>query len=373
MLEAFKKAVLKMFPELSAGLHLDRYARVLAVSDAPTSGGACERFRPRYAVDLEILTPDGRKDEDFPVYEAVPLPISSGCGMEAGHLSFPEPGCLVVVGFAYGRPDHPIVRQIYPLGLSLPDVTLGQMRWQQSAAAFQDVDPDGNWRRVTDNTITDESFYRITRAVEALSEIAREVRGIEENSTEEIGGIKLIKAFGALKLLSGGQANLSATDNLNLTTARDRNLIVAQDRNELAGRDHIAEVKRNRQETVGGDKTTEVDGQRSSTIGADDTVDIAGNRTESVAGTSTESVTATKQITAAVYQVTAPIISIGAPNAGPSLLPLVSNFMAQVIAALNVLAGHTHPSTGACSEGGQVSSASGNIQSCKTDLDSLSG
>ena len=210
MLEAIKKAVLRMFPELADGLHLDRYARVLAVNDAPAEGGTCERFRPRYAVDLEILTPEGAKDESFPVYAAVPLPVAVGAGMESGLLAFPEPGCMVVIGFAYGRPDHPIVRQIYPLGLSLPDVAVGRMRWQQSAAVFQDADPDGNWRRVTDQSITDESLYRITRAVEALAEIAREVRTIDENSTEQVGGIKLLKAFGALKLLSGGQANLSA-------------------------------------------------------------------------------------------------------------------------------------------------------------------
>lgn len=364
MLEAFKKAVLKMFPELSAGLHLDRYARVLAVSDAPMAGGTCERFRPRYAVDLEVLTPDGQKDENFPVYEAVPLPVVAGCGMEAGQFVLPEPGCLVVIGFAYGRPDHPVVRQIYPLGLSLPDVAMGQMRWQQSAAVFQDADPDGSWRRTTDNTVTDESLYRITRAVQSLQEIAREVRKIEENSTEEIGGIKSVKAFGALKLLSGGQANLSAADNLNLTTARDLNRIAAQDLNEITGRNHHSQVKGDQQETVAGN--------RSATIGADDEITVTGNRTETVSGSSTESVTATKQITAAACHVVSPTISFSAPG-GPSFLPLVSSFMGQTIEALTVLAGHTHPEASACSQGSQVTSAANNIQSCKSDLDTLSG
>lgn len=349
MLKAIKKAVLKMFPELSAGLHLDRYARVLAINDAPDEGGTCERFRPRYAVDLEVLTPEGHLDESFPIYEAVPLPVNIGCGMESGMYAFPEPGCLVVIGFAYGRPDHPIVRQIYPLGISLPDVTAGQMRWQQSAAVFQDADPDGNWQRVTDQTIADDSLYRTTRAVEALSEIAREVREIEENSTEQIGGIKLLKAFGALKLLSGGQANLSSVDNLNLTTARDLNLITSQDRNEITGNNHTAEIK--------GDRQVTIDGGDSLNVGE----------------TLTETVTGTKQVNAGAFYVITPTVAIGAPNSGPSLLPLMSDFMNQVITALNVLATHTHPDTGACTQGSQISSAASIIQSDKTDLDSISG
>ena len=114
MKQAIKRAMIALFPELGAGLHLDRYARVVAVADAPGEGAASERFRPRFAVDIQILTPDGEPDPAFPVYTAVPLPVQSGAGQEKGLFSFPEPGAQVVVGFAYGRPDHPIIRQVYP-------------------------------------------------------------------------------------------------------------------------------------------------------------------------------------------------------------------------------------------------------------------
>jgi hypothetical protein len=334
-------------------------------------GGACERFRPRYALDLEILTPESARNESFPIYEAAPLPVAAGCGMEAGLFAFPDPGCLVVIGFAYGRPDHPIVRQVYPLDLSLPGVTAGRMRWQQTDSVFQEADPDGNWRRTTDQAITDESLNRITRAVEAISEIAREVRTIEENSTEEVGGIKLLKAFGALKLLPGGQANLSAVDNLNLTTARDFNLIAAGDRFDVAGSNHTARVKGDRFDTVTGSRTIAISG--------DDTLTIEGGRTETITGSaetaaaaSTETITGSKQITAGSIELLAPTITIGAPGGGTSLLPLISSFMASVIDALNVLATHTHPEASACSQGGQVSSDATAIQSYKSDLDGIS-
>ena len=149
MKQAIKRAMIALFPELGAGLHLDRYARVVAVADAPGEGAASERFRPRFAVDIQILTPDGEPDPAFPVYTAVPLPVQSGAGQEKGLFSFPEPGAQVVVGFAYGRPDHPIIRQVYPFGVSLPAVAQGEQLWQSTPTTFQRADADGNWSRKT--------------------------------------------------------------------------------------------------------------------------------------------------------------------------------------------------------------------------------
>ena len=79
MREMIKKIIMELLPELAGGLHLDRYARVLAAGDSPTEGATSERFRPRYAVDLEILGPDMEPDASFPRYSAVPLPVSSCC------------------------------------------------------------------------------------------------------------------------------------------------------------------------------------------------------------------------------------------------------------------------------------------------------
>jgi len=300
MREAIKKAILKMFPELAAGLHLDRFARVLAVNDPPTGGAGADRFRPRYAVDLEVLTADGQADTAFPTLEAVPLPLSIGGGNDSGLFSFPEPGCLVVVGFAYGRPDHPIVRQIYPMGLSLPEVSPGQLRWQQSGTVYQDADPDGNWKRVTDQDITDESLSRTIKAVEVLEEISREVRKIAENSTEQVGGVKTMKALGALKLLSGGIASLTAVGDIKMSTAGDLS-----------------------QASAGSQKAV-----------------------------------------AAGFEFKG--------TAGPSLLPLISSYMQTVIDVLGVLATHTHPSVGVCTQGSQISNAATAVGTQKTNLASIS-
>lgn len=363
MIEAIRQIVLRCFPELTAGLHLDRYGRVLAVSDAPgrdgagdrADGGSCERFRPRYSVDIEILTPEGERDAEFPVYEAVPLPVD-GAGHEAGRYGFPEPGTLVVVGFAYGRPDHPLIRQVYPLGLQLPGVAVGEQRWVQDAAVHQSVDPDGNWTRATDAGITDECLTRALRAVESTVELARELRQVAEHSTEEIGGVKRIEALGGLSIVSGGHANISAADNLNLTTARDLNEAVSGDRNGVVGG--------NRADTVKGDRTEHVAGSVNEATG--------GDRTETVGGRSAEDVSGNKEVTAAHVLMSAQTFAFSG-RGGVSFLPTVTSFMEEVRDALQVLAAHTHEGTGEIVQGGAVNGHAGAIEGLRGDLGEIGG
>ncbi len=297
MREVIRKAILKLFPELSGGLHLDRYARVLAVSDEPDTGGSCERFRPRYAVDLEILTPEGERDEAYPIYKDIPLPAASA-GMERGVFGFPETGSLVIIGFAYGRPDHPLIRQVFPLGLSLPKLATGELLWQQDAEALQKVDQDGNWKRSTHGKITDESLSRVVEAVDSATNLIREVKKVSENSTEEIGGVKSIEALGGLLITSGGHIDMCAIDNINTATAKDFSQIVSQHWNGVTGGNHHLTVKlnlnedtiQNRTETVGQnhsltvqkDLTEEVILNRTETVGQDHTSTVDGNRTEKV-------------------------------------------------------------------------------------------
>ncbi|MCJ2164670.1 MULTISPECIES: hypothetical protein [unclassified Pseudodesulfovibrio] len=373
MRKLIEKIVLKIFPELSGGLHLDRYARVLAVNDAPVSGGTSERFRPRYSVDLQMLTASLEIDGNFPIYEAVPLPVTMGCGQEAGLFGFPEPGTIVTVGFAYGRPDHPLVRQIYPQGMSLPQVALGEHRWQQSAAVAQAVDKDGNWTRKTDMAITDKSLRRDIEAVENDEEYSREHRTIRENSVEEIGGFKILEALGALRLRSGGSAHLTAVDNINLTTARDFTLTAAQDRHEVTGRHHTALVKGNLEETTNGNRTEDVGGDRTESTGGDHTSDIAGSTTTTIGAESTEQVTTTKTIEAQFINLVATTIRMGQTSGGVSLLPTLISFMEEVRCALQDLADHVHPDVGNCNVQGEVTGHSEAVGGLKGKLSSISG
>lgn len=187
MRKAIKRIVLRMFPELAGGYHLDRYARIVKISDPPTAGATCDRFRPYWAADIEILTPEGEPAANFPKYEAVPLPLPAA-GPDAGFFLWPRPGTIVTVRWIEGRPDHPVIQHVYPMGLSLPDVPDNMGRWQQRPGVHQFVDPDGNWERKTDKDIQDTA----QNIQETASGSRTETVG--EGSAETVTGSKTITA-----------------------------------------------------------------------------------------------------------------------------------------------------------------------------------
>ncbi|MFJ2365941.1 hypothetical protein ACIPIN_19915 [Pseudomonas sp. NPDC087697] len=250
MEDAIRRAVERQFPELTGGYHLPRFARVIAVADAPAGAGICDDFRPRYAVDIEVLGPDGEPDPQLPQLAGVPLPLPTG-GEEMGIYAFPEEGTQVVVCFAYGLPNKPYIQTILPHGLSMPMVPKGDQVWQHSEAAQQRVDADGNWLRQTDGKITDKAIERDVEALDNREQFQSHTRTVDDHSTESVGGVKKIEALGALKLLSGGSASLAAVDDLHQATGRDLNLVVGQTHNA----------------TVGGDMQEKIQGLRKSVAG----------------------------------------------------------------------------------------------------------
>lgn len=234
MEDAIKRAVERQFPELTGGYHLPRFAKVLAVADAPASAGVCDDFRPRFGVDLQVMGPDGEVDTNLPVLSGVPLPVPVG-GDEMGFYAFPEEGTTVVVCFAYGLPHKPYIQTVLPHGLTLPKVPKGDQVWQHSEACQQRVDADGNWLRQTDGKILDKAIEREVEAQDNTETFQSHTRTVDDHSTESVGGIKKIEALGALKLLSGGSASLAAVDDLHQATGRDLNLVVGQKLNVTVG------------------------------------------------------------------------------------------------------------------------------------------
>lgn len=234
--DAIRRSVERQFPELTGGYHLPRFARVVAVADAPAGAGICDDFRPRYAVDIEVMGPDGEPDTKLPILAGVPLPLPTG-GEEMGIYAFPEEGTQVVVCFAYGLPHKPYIQTILPHGLSMPSVPKGDQVWQHSEACQQRVDADGNWLRQTDGKIFDKAIEREVEAMGNTERYQSHTRTVDDHSTESVGGIKTLEALGALKLLSGGSASLAAVDDLHQATGRDLNLVVGQKHNATVGGD----------------------------------------------------------------------------------------------------------------------------------------
>lgn len=234
--DAIKRSVERQFPELTGQYHLPRFAEVVAVSDAPADAGICDDFRPRYAVDLQVLTPAGLPDTTLPILSSVPLPVATA-GTEMGMFGFPEEGTRVVVAFAYGQPHCPYIQCVLPHGQSLPKVPKGDLLLQHSDAAQMRCDADGNWTRLTDGRIRDESIGREVQSSSNQETYQRHVQDVATHSTENVGGIKRIDALGALKLNSAGSASIAALDDMHQATGRDLNLVVGKKHNAAVGGD----------------------------------------------------------------------------------------------------------------------------------------
>lgn len=206
-----------MFPELSARYHLPIFAEVVGVRETPAEGDLCDEFRPKQAVDVQVLDEHGKADTNWPVLRDVILSVPVA-GHEMGHFAYPENGCWVEIAFAYGSPNRPFIRSVLPHRLTMPTVERGEQRWQHNAESFFRIDKDGNHQRKTDLEIHDKSLTRLVEALDAVGNFHRSVKNCETNDSEIIGAIKRIEAFGAIILQSGGQFNLAAVKDLTLTS-----------------------------------------------------------------------------------------------------------------------------------------------------------
>jgi hypothetical protein len=382
MQAVIKAAVLKLFPELSGGLHLDRYGRVLAVADAPQTGATCERFRPRYAVDVEMLTPQLEPDPAFPVYPAVPLPVMAGAGQETGTYAFPQPGTLVVVGFAYGRPDHPIIRQMYPLGTSLPAVRQGEWLAQTAPDVWQRADADGNWHRRTHAAITDDSRRHTVHTVEHATHAAREAIHIAENALRQVGGNHTLEVGAVLTMLAGLRADLATLGDLNLTAGGNSTRSTAGHAADTTGGNHARTIKGSQSTNVGGTQTTTVQGARAVQAASQQTT-IAGKRqtqigaddTTTVQGASTEAASGDKRIEAAniTLQAAGALTLTSSKGGGTNLFTELLACLHEIKAALDVLAVHTHPATPKIVEGPTVAAHAARLGTHKGRIEGVVG
>lgn len=241
MEDAIKRAIERQFPELTGQYHLPRFAEVIGVSDAPADAGICDDFRPRYAVDLQVLTPEGVPDTSLPVLNSVPLPVATA-GTEMGLFGFPEEGTRVVVSFAYGLPTCPYIQSVLPHGQSLPKVPKGDLLLQHSDAAQMRCDADGNWTRQTDGRIRDASIEREVESNSNQERYQSHAQDVANHSTENVGGIKRIDALGALKLNSAGSASLAALGDQHLAAGRNQNVAVAGDQVVTVGGDMAEKI-----------------------------------------------------------------------------------------------------------------------------------
>lgn len=151
--ELIRKTVLKLFPELAAGLHLPILAIVTGIPDPPAAGETCDEFTPKYAVDCRLLNTDFSIDEEMPLMRDVPVALS-GAAPDRGIAMLPQPGTIVEIAFAFGMQTHPYIRAVLPHFRKLPKIDARTMRWQQTAKSYLEVDGQGTWNLFTDQNVT---------------------------------------------------------------------------------------------------------------------------------------------------------------------------------------------------------------------------
>ncbi|HCT6443249.1 TPA: hypothetical protein OT526_002396 [Enterobacter hormaechei] len=293
------------FPELASGLHLPKFARVIAPTEAVKSGNFSDPFRPRYAVDVQLLDADGKPDAQTPVYSAVPLPVPMA-GNDSGMYQFPPEGTLVEVAFTDGRPDKPFIRQTVPDGTSLPDIKPGEQLQQQRAEVSQRVTQAGDWVRQTDQTISETSMARTIKAdTESRELLSRETIIKATDKTSVIGTSTLMA--GAIQQVSTGKFSQA------------------------------------------------IQGSRLATVGGSDEMAVAEDVTVTIGKSLTEQIGQIRKSVAAVQQqIIAPVVWIGSDSINVAQLMLDTLDVVKQLAELT--ASHTHSNTGTPTNAGEIRS-----------------
>jgi uncharacterized protein involved in type VI secretion and phage assembly len=197
--------VRRLFPELTAKLHLPRWGRVVALPELPEEDGerGSDAFYPRYAVDVQLLDENGT-DTKSKALQAVPLPLP-GAGNKAGRLEPPAIGSIVEIAFAYGRPDKPFIRTVLPFGWDLPAIKEGETRSQVRDGVYQHIDDKGNFENKTDESLTD--------IIGKLAELQCQTRKVTASAEQDCRSPKTwigSDSENVLKLLSELMATVSA-------------------------------------------------------------------------------------------------------------------------------------------------------------------
>lgn len=291
------------YPELASGLHLPKLARVVAPSETVKSGNFADPFRPRYAVDVQLLDADGNPDNQTPVYSAVPLPVPMA-GNDSGMFQFPPEGTLVEVAFTGGRPDKPFIRQTLPDGTSLPDIKPGEQLQQQRAEVSQRVTQAGDWVRQTDQTISETSMARTVKAdTEQRDLVSRETTVKATDKTTVLGTTTLMA--GAIQQVSAG--------------------------------DYSQAVKGNRLASIEGNDETDITGKQSTKVAGAVDVDVGGTLTEKIAALR-------KSVAAGGQQIMGPTVHIGSESV--NTLTMMLDTIDLLAELAQQCASHSHPNVG---------------------------
>ena len=386
MKEIVKKIILKLYPELDAGLLTPKFAVVTSIPDAPEEDCISDQYREYIAVNVRLLDHHMRIDENIEEVKTVPVG-GQVSGHYRGTLQIPAPGNIVEIAYAYGKMTMPFIRTVLPSHMTLWPAESDATVIQHNINSFQSCDRAGNWTRETDADIIDSSNNNITEAINKLEYLTNEIKTIQGYSFEKTTGIKRIIA-GAIKFLTTASAHIGAAFNLNLTSGQDTNINTAQNRTDNTnGFRNIT--------TIGAITDTGMSTRTISTTGAvtdtalltrtnittgilTDTAKKA--RTNLTEDNFTDTVIKNRMInttgmstttTDGLHRIIGQQVWVGSKS--ENTFNIIIEYMTTVISALNIIASHTHSKIGAKpGEEGKIKQQAADATQKKTRLETIS-
>lgn len=258
---------------------------------------------------MQLLDENGNESQ-APVYTAVPLPVTN-ISSEGGSYHYPEIGTDVEIGFVDGKPDRPIIRNIYPNNKTLPGVKQGEHLMQQRAEVFTKIDAIGNMTRESDQIVTDN---------------ARDYCLNSDSSTEKTT-----------------TKSVTVSANYSVTTIGNYSLC-ANTVASVALCDYTIGTNSNFVQFVKNNYTLQVDADQS--VSVKNKIDVTANEiTEQIK-------TIKKSIAGVKHEILAPQVWIGSAAVNVSQLMLDTLELIERLADLT--AQHTHQNTGAPTNAGDI-------------------
>ena len=306
---ATRRQIEKEFPELADGYHLSKMAKVVAISDETNLGDISTPFRPKYAVNVQLLDENG-KESKTPVYKAVPLPVTN-IGSEGGSYHYPEEGTEVEIGFINGKPDQPIIRNIYPNNKTMPNIKKDEHLLQQRAEVFTKIDNVGNITLESDQTVTDNARDYCLNSDSSTEKTTTKTTTVNANYT--------INVYSNYQLSANTIMNISLKD---YTIGTNSNFV------KFVGQNYSL--------TINGNQTISVKNK----------IDITANEIKEQIKTIRQSIAGIKQ------EIIAPQVWIGSGQINVSQLMLDTLELIERLADLT--AQHTHPNTSTPTNAGSI-------------------
>jgi hypothetical protein len=207
---AIRRLVLRYFPELGQRKHLPQLARIEKVYDLPKSNALVScAFKPLKAADIQLLNPLTGEPLVVPVFEQVTLAANQS--NESGFYNEPVPGMQCLIQYIDGLNSLPVITSILPWQTLVPEGKSTDVTMQQNQSSAI-TGSNGDWHLQTTGEINQTSQLNTVNAQVSKQNLHERETNIQTHDITKIDGNQVNEIMGALKLVVGEQALITALD-----------------------------------------------------------------------------------------------------------------------------------------------------------------